>query len=427
MSISGNNTLRYNEEYFGYIVGFPEGKILLVDKGAKPLLEQNRSYRELLQYELKQIEIIPGFHLNTPPLVWLEITKRCNLTCPHCYIDGGASRENELSPPEIHALIDQLADMGVWAIAITGGEPTLHPHFIDFVRHARRRGLLVGIATHGLHLSDRLLSQLPTDGIIISISVDNLHIENDSQNADFESAKAAFVRCKRYGIPGNIMTNTNRKNIDHLKEMMQWAEKENISVRSVPFSPIGDRAKANQEELENIPEDVNKAAEFWLDEVIWEHHYHEEVGLCVGLIFNYGLTMAYMSNRCSSGRYLCYICSDGTTYPCTMCAGEKILSPGNIRSHSDFATFWRSDWEIRNYSWDNFKSTCQNCPLNNEMYYCSSKCPATSHARHGTLFSCGASDFEKVSLVVRTSMLNASGLEGEAKTTYLKDRPTHLF
>lgn len=351
-----------------------------------------------------------GFHLHTPPLIWLEITKKCNLKCPHCYIDGGTARPNELSSEAIHELIDEFADMGVWAVAFTGGEPTLHPDFLDFVIHARERKLLVGIATHGLHLDDALLRQLPKDGVIISISMDDLHLVNKRDEFEFSTISSILLRCREHGFNANIMTNTNRKNIDQLDKIISWAEENSISLRSIPFSPIGDRAKQNAAELENIPEDVHKAARFWLKEVIWEHRYHEEVGLCVGMIFNYGLTLGYMTQRCSSGRFLAYVAADGTVYPCTMCAGEKIFAAGNVRTNG-FTQLWRSEWEIRKYSWNNFKDTCESCPLNAEMYYCSSRCPAMSHARHGNYNSCGASDFEKVSLLVRTSLMQTSELQ----------------
>lgn len=415
MAINKNN-VRYNKEYFGYLAGFPDGRILITTDAAGELLTNGASFEDINNHRLEHLEIKQGFHLNTPPLIWLEITKKCNLKCPHCYIDGGVTRDNELSSEEIIALIDDLADMGVWAIAITGGEPTLHPDFALFIQHARKRNLLVGVATHGLHLTDKLIAQLPKQGVIISISIDDLHIQHKNPDAEFTIATEALLRCRKHGLHANIMTTTNRKNADHLEKIISWGEAHDVSVRSVPFSPIGDRAKKFAGELENLPEDVHKAARFWLQEMIWEHKYHEKVGLCVGLIFNYGLTLAYMSHRCSSGRFLAYICSDGTVYPCTMCAGEKIFSPGSIRD-MNFSKLWRMEWAIRKRSWDDFKVTCSGCPLNNESYYCSGRCPAMSHARNSTYNSCGSSPFEKLSLVVRTSMLDSYEKSHEADTT----------
>jgi radical SAM protein with 4Fe4S-binding SPASM domain len=391
--------VRYNKEYFGYIAGYPEGDILLLTPEAKPLLESGAPCQSLDPYLLETLDVRDGFHLDTPPLVWLELTRRCNLTCPHCYIEGGAPRENEMPASEFYRLLDEFAEMGVWAIAFTGGEPTLHPEFGNLVRYARKKQLLVGIATNGMFLTPELLDSLPRDGVIISVSLDNLHVGG---SREFRVATNAILRSQNSGFLTNVMTNSNSININELGSLMDWAEAHGVSVRSVPFSPLG-RGKQHRH-LENSTDDVELAAKFWMRECEWEHEYHKKAGLCVGIIFNYGLSLGYMTSRCSSGRFLCYICADGTVYPCTMCAGEQILSPGNLRDRS-FADFWRSEWEIRKYSWSNFKDTCNGCVINDPRYYCSSRCPAMSHARHGELFGCGASPFEKLSAITRTALL----------------------
>lgn len=402
------NSVRFNQEYFGYIAGFPDGQIHLFNHAAGAALERGALYDELQQYLLEELEVRPGFHLNTPLLVWFEITRKCNLACPHCYIDAGNPRDEELTTSEILHLLEEMAQMGVWAVTFTGGEPTLHPDFADFVQFARSQGLLVGIATNGMFLSPALLDRLPREGVIISVSMDNLHIMNPLDIAsDFKVASRAVLRSQQMGFMTNVMTNTHKKNIEHLGELLDWAKDNGVSIRSVPFSPLG-RGRQHLE-LENTPDDVQRAAEFWLREKEWEHDYHCISGLCVGTIFDYGETLGYLTRRCPSGRYLCYIASDGTVYPCTSCAAENILSPGSLKARS-FASLWRSEWEIRRYCWDNFQSTCEGCVINNPEYYCASRCPALSYARHRQYFGCGASDFQIQSTIVRTAMLRASKL-----------------
>jgi radical SAM protein with 4Fe4S-binding SPASM domain len=409
--------IRFNREYFGYIAGYPAGDIVLTQESARPLLERGAPLAELEPHLLPTLDLADDFHLHTPPLVWLELTRRCNLTCPHCYIHGGAARANEMSSEEFYRLVDEFEQMGVWAVALTGGEPTLHPEFANLVRHARKRNLLVGIATNGMFLSPALLDSLPRDGVIISVSLDDLHLDG---RADFQVATKAILRSQASGFLTNIMTNSNRLNIRRLAPLLRWAEAHGVSVRSVPFSPLG-RGKLHPE-LENTTDDVELAAQFWMRECEWEHEYHKKAGLCVGSIFNYGLSLGYMTRRCSSGRFLCYICSDGTVYPCTMCAGEEILSPGNLRDRS-FAEFWRAAWEIRTYSWDNFAATCKGCVVNDPRYYCASRCPAMSHARNGELFGCGASPFEKLSTITRTALLEGNEI---GRTTGLPVRPPEV-
>ncbi len=397
--------LRFNREYFGFIVAFPDGEILLTAPSAEKVLHPHAAREELEPHLLSTLDVVEGFHLATPPLMWLELTRRCDFACPHCYIDGGRRRPNEMPTERWFELLDEMAGMGVWAVAFTGGEPTLHPAFADLVRHARDRDLLVGIATHGMHLSEELLDELPREGVIISVSIDDLHMRRRGLDSPADMAKEAILRARSFGFLTNVMTNTHRKNIHGLKDMMQWAESQGVSVRSVPFSPIG-RGKQRRD-LENTIEDVERAAEFWVRECEWEHEYHRRAGLCVGSLFNYGLSLGYMTRRCSSGRFLGYVAADGTVYPCTMCAAEDLFVAGSVRERS-FADLWRDDWEIRRYSWANFAETCDGCPINHDRYYCSARCPAMSHARNGTYSDCGASQFEILSTIRRTSLLEAT-------------------
>jgi radical SAM protein with 4Fe4S-binding SPASM domain len=251
-----------------------------------------------------------------------------------------------------------------------------------------------------------MLERLPRDGVIVSVSFDNLHIRNPRDPlSDFRVAKRAVLRSLEAGFNTNVMTNTHKLNMHQLDGLLDWAIEHRVSVRSVPFSPVG--RGHDHPELENTPEDVAFLAGFWVREKEWEHAFHRDVGLCVGSVFDYGETLGFMTRRCPSGRYLCYVASDGTVFPCTSCASEAILSPGSVRD-GGLAALWASHWEIRDFNWDNFADTCEGCPINHADYYCSSRCPAFSYARHGRFFDCGASPFQIGSTIVRTSLLKGS-------------------
>lgn len=410
-----DNRVRFNAEDFGFIVGFPTGEIVLTRPAAAAVLRPDTPRSDLKPFLLKHLDVGRGFHLRTPPLAWLELTRKCNLTCDHCYIDAGRARRDEMPTSRWFSLLDEMAAMGVWAVAFTGGEPTLHPDFAEIVRHARSHELLVGIATHGMFLTDELLDAIPNRGVLISVSIDDLHEGRRGHSVSREAAKAAILRAQDRGFLTNVMTNTHRRNRDGLEDLIRWAKANGTSVRSVPVSPIG-RGKRHPH-LENTVEDVAVAARFWLDECLWEHEYHTHAGLCVGTIFNYGLSLAYMTRRCSSARYLCYVAADGTLFPCTMCAGENLFAAGSIADRP-FAEVWRGHWPIRDHSWDDFAATCAGCRINRPEYYCASRCPAMSFARHGHFNQCGASEFEIESTILRTKMLNTT------ETGLQSNRPT---
>src|SRR3990172_12934856 len=138
-----NRRVRYNAEYFGFIVGFPDGEIVLAGPTAMSVLNDQVTKEELSPHLLSSFDVIDGFHLATPLLVWLELTRRCDLVCPHCYINGGRRRQNEMSDQRLFELLDEMAALGVWGVAFTGGEPTLHPAFVDLVLHTPSPHLLL--------------------------------------------------------------------------------------------------------------------------------------------------------------------------------------------------------------------------------------------------------------------------------------------
>jgi hypothetical protein len=79
-------------------------------------------------------------------LASVEITRRCNNRCDYC--DRPRS-ERDLSLSEFQAILDDLDPWGAEAVALGGGEPTLHPRLQELLRMAQRRGLRTGLTTNG--------------------------------------------------------------------------------------------------------------------------------------------------------------------------------------------------------------------------------------------------------------------------------------
>jgi uncharacterized radical SAM superfamily Fe-S cluster-containing enzyme len=94
-------------------------------------------------------------HRSGPLLLNIDLTNRCNLHCPICFADAGA-RGGVVEPSldQVRRLLDQVLSAHAsqpLCLQYTGGEPTLHPQFLDMLREAKSRNLMqVQIATNGL-------------------------------------------------------------------------------------------------------------------------------------------------------------------------------------------------------------------------------------------------------------------------------------
>ena len=100
-----------------------------------------------LKYELRA----RAFFKAIPLTVHLELTKRCNLRCIHCYVAG---RRDELTAERLAALFDELAAEGTLGVALTGGELALREDWLDIARAARRSGMIISMQTNGTLLDD---------------------------------------------------------------------------------------------------------------------------------------------------------------------------------------------------------------------------------------------------------------------------------
>ena len=85
--------------------------------------------------------------------LFFELTYRCDLKCVHCYNPKDMSSV-ELDVDMCKRAIDDAYEMGCFRITFSGGESTLHSHFLELVAYARSKRISVEIFTNGQRLSD---------------------------------------------------------------------------------------------------------------------------------------------------------------------------------------------------------------------------------------------------------------------------------
>lgn len=137
-----------------------------------------------------------------PVLVEMDLTNKCQLNCNFCtfkYIDDTSSIKHSVA---LSAITDMF-NCGVKAINFTGGgEPTLHPKFIDILSHARSYGLDIGLYTNGYTLSEKALEAIVRNCTWARFSID-------------AGTKQTFKKTK--GVDGFEKTLENLKRLHHAK------------------------------------------------------------------------------------------------------------------------------------------------------------------------------------------------------------------
>jgi 7,8-dihydro-6-hydroxymethylpterin dimethyltransferase len=93
----------------------------------------------------------------------IEVNSACNMDCPLCF--AAASPGFSLTMEEVESMLDDFVrtEGTPEVVQFSGGEPTIHPQIIDFVRAAKDRGVpFVMVNTNGKRIAkdDRFLAEL---------------------------------------------------------------------------------------------------------------------------------------------------------------------------------------------------------------------------------------------------------------------------
>ncbi len=114
-------------------------------------------------------------------LLAVNLTRRCNLACAHCYLDAETLKQggmDELKTGEVNALLDQIASRGTdTMVVLTGGEPLLRRDLEKMVTHGSTLGLSMVVGTNGVLLRQQRVNSLRRKAlIIIRRMATNLHL-----------------------------------------------------------------------------------------------------------------------------------------------------------------------------------------------------------------------------------------------------------
>lgn len=116
----------------------------------------------------------------------LSVTDQCNFHCTYCLPNGyqkSVQASSPLSIDEIRRLVIAFAQLGVWKVRLTGGEPTLRRDIVELARAvASVSGVTkVAVSTNGYRL-DRLAKPLQEAGVsALNVSVDSLNPQRFSE------------------------------------------------------------------------------------------------------------------------------------------------------------------------------------------------------------------------------------------------------
>lgn len=149
--------------------------------------------------------------------VW-EITMGCNMRCKHCGSKCEEKLQGELSTDEALALCDELVNMGMEFITLSGGEPTTRKDWPMLAKRLADGGIKTSLITNGWLWDDMLVAQAKEVGIhSVAISIDGLHETHDyiRRKGSFERDMCCIHKLHDAGIHVAVITTINKKTLQN--------------------------------------------------------------------------------------------------------------------------------------------------------------------------------------------------------------------
>ena len=175
---------------------------------------------------------VPGAGSRRPIVVW-SVTRRCNLSCVHCYCDSHDTvYPGELSTGEAKKMIDALKDFGVPVLLFSGGEPLMRGDLLELNAHARSCGLRTVISTNGTLITQAMAARIFESGFnYVGISLDGAKDNNDrfrGKAGAFDAAVEGIRNLVAIGQKVGLRFTITGHNYGDLPGIFELAEKESI-------------------------------------------------------------------------------------------------------------------------------------------------------------------------------------------------------
>lgn len=92
----------------------------------------------------------------SPVVAQLFVTDRCNLRCQFCSrnLDGKREAEPDMGREMFERILEAPPIRKTLGLILSGGEPLLHPHVLEFIKMTKSRKKICALITNGLLLPD---------------------------------------------------------------------------------------------------------------------------------------------------------------------------------------------------------------------------------------------------------------------------------
>lgn len=299
-----------------------------------------------------------------PYIVSWNVTRRCNLLCPHCYIDSTARLEqnnSELTLEEARLVIDELSYINDRLMLVfSGGEPLLRGDIYEIIEYATSGGFIPVLGTNGILLTKEVVALLSKAGLRgVGVSIDSVNPVEHDRFRGFDGAWELSVSGLRYareaGIETQIDVTLTDRNYQEIDRFIEFGV--GLGVKAINFFFLICTGRAMKTDIStdnyesalcHVAGRVFKEKRLMVRARCAPHIYR--------VLYEKGYSIPPGTRGCLAGRSYMRIDPEGNVTPCPYMP----VVVGNIKE-SSLSDIWEGAPYLRLLREGNYKGRCGIC------------------------------------------------------------------
>jgi hypothetical protein len=181
-------------------------------------------------------------------LTLVEITDRCNLSCPTCYAMSSPHYGRHRTVEEVERMLDIIVENEGEpdVVQISGGEPTIHPQFFEILDIAKRKPIKhLMVNTNGMRIAqdagfaEKLATYMPDFELYLQFDSFKPEVLQTLRGKDLTDIRhKALEKLNELNLSTTLVITLQKGlNDDEIGKIIEFALKQRC-VRGVTFQPV---------------------------------------------------------------------------------------------------------------------------------------------------------------------------------------------
>lgn len=351
--MKGENIMNYDinirEEVFGgTLMDVKTGKRVYITKKELKNILNNNIFPKDLEY-LKKDNLNIKFTKLTKKvenmfsffdIVYLELTRACNLKCIHCLNNSGIKQKDELTKEDLLKLIKNFSSHGVQEIRFTGGEPLLFNGIYDLIKFATEEGICTSLGTNGTLVTKEVAKKLKESGlkkVVVSIDGNKKIHDKIRGKKNYQKAMNGLKYLQKNGINVRVNSVIMKSNMDDVIKLAKKMSRKKITIFIRRFISSGrgkhlENNMLNKKDYAYVRNKLQK--ELTKKTYVNGHYLRNDEGV------NSRIKLPFEIRGCKAGQRAITILPNGDVNLCGFLAAQDFPKVGNIKEIDDFLNFW---------------------------------------------------------------------------------------